>query len=66
MMAAAVRGDTKMEPTGMITFRSDGYADEAIEKMKKEALLNDGVRLSKSAAIRKALISYAKKITGDS
>lgn len=54
--------DEKMVPTRQITFRSDGYADEAIEAIKKNALLNDGLRLTTSAVIRKALICLQREM----
>lgn len=54
-----------VEPTKTVTFRSDTLADSVIDAMKREALMNDGIRLSKSGAIRKALMFYFKKMSSN-
>ena len=63
MMAVKTFSDPKMEPTKLLTFRSDGYVDEAIERAKIDSIVNDGVKLSTSAAIRKMLIAYLKGLS---
>lgn len=63
MMVATTFSDPKAEPTKLVTFRSDGYVDEAIEQAKIDSIVNDGVKLSTSAAIRKMLIAYLKGLS---
>lgn len=61
-MKAAVLSPNEVIRTKQIAFRSDTMVDAALDDIKRDSFESDGVMLSTSGAVRKALLKLQQQI----